>query len=98
MSSQPVQYSPQRIVVGVDGSEGSRSAVRWAAAEAEAHSPELEAVMARLPALPLPLFGPGSTPVPTNIRPLDLEGSDRQDEEALTGRCGRSSAVGSLPS
>ena len=74
MSSQPGQDSPQRIVVGVDGSEGSRSALWWAAAEAEAHSAELEVVMARVPALPLPLLGPDSTPVLTKTRPLDLEG------------------------
>jgi len=98
MSSQPGQGSPQRIGVGVGGSEGSRSTLRWAAAEAEAHRAELEAVMARVPALPLPLFGPGSTPVPTNTRPLDLKGPTARTRRLLTGCCGRSSAVGSLPS
>jgi hypothetical protein len=42
MSPQPGQDSPQHIIVSVDDSEGSRSALRWAAAEAEAHSAELE--------------------------------------------------------
>jgi nucleotide-binding universal stress UspA family protein len=36
----------QRIVVGVDGSETSRQALRWAAAEAELHDAELHVVSA----------------------------------------------------
>jgi nucleotide-binding universal stress UspA family protein len=36
----------QRIVVGVDGSETSRQALRWAASEAEAHDAELHVVCA----------------------------------------------------
>jgi nucleotide-binding universal stress UspA family protein len=65
MTSQPGQHRPQRIVVGVDGSAGSRAALRWAADEAELHDAELEAVMARTPQLPMVLFGPGSIPIPT---------------------------------
>jgi Universal stress protein family len=97
MSSQPGQDSPQRIVVGVDGSEGSRSALWWAAAEAEAHSAELEVVMARVPALPLPSWDrlhPGADQYQTT-RP---GGSDAWTRRLLSGCCGRSSAVGSLPS
>lgn len=49
----------RRIVVGVDGSEGSRHALRWAAAEARAHDAELEAVVSwQYPALTtMPAFG-----------------------------------------
>lgn len=83
MTSQPGQDSRQRIVVGVDGSEGSRAAVRWAAEEAELRDAELEAVMARMPPVPLPLFGPGSFPVPSSTEPLDPEGYARRGEEAL---------------
>lgn len=36
----------QTIVVGVDGSPGSRRALRWAAEEAKAHNAQLQAVMA----------------------------------------------------
>jgi len=42
----------RRYVVGVDGSEGSRAALRWAAAEAARHGAELEVVQ-----MPLHLIG-----------------------------------------
>ena len=83
MTSQPGQHRPQRIVVGVDGSAGSRAGLRWAADEAELRDAELEAVMARTPQLPMVLFGPGSLPIPTATTPLDLEKRGRKGEEVL---------------
>jgi hypothetical protein len=38
--------------------------------EAALRDAELEAVMARMPVLPMALFGPGSTPVPASTAPL----------------------------
>ena len=38
--------STHKIVVGVDGSEGSRAAVQWAVEQAKAVGAELEAVLA----------------------------------------------------
>ena len=61
MTTQPDQEPQRRIVVGVDGSDRSRAALRWAAAEAEAHDAELEAVTVLQPPLPLPLLQPSPT-------------------------------------
>jgi nucleotide-binding universal stress UspA family protein len=83
MTSQPAQPQVQRIVVGVDGSEGSRAALRWAAEEAELRDADLEAVMARMPPLPMALYGPGSTPIPTTTAPLDPQARARMSEQAL---------------
>lgn len=47
------------IVVGVDGSEGSKHALIWAAAEAEHHAARLRAVLAWLPMMPG--LGPGTS-------------------------------------
>jgi len=49
----------RRIVVGVDGSEGSLHALRWAAAEARQHAATLDAVVSwQYPALTtMPAFG-----------------------------------------
>ncbi len=62
----------EKIVVGVDGSEGSRAALRWAWAEATAHGAALEIVTAwQYPVTTsLPAFG--SMPTPD-----DLEGEAR---------------------
>jgi nucleotide-binding universal stress UspA family protein len=60
MTTRPDQRQRRRIVVGVDGSDTSRAALRWAADEAEAHDAELEAVTVLQPPLPLPLFGASS--------------------------------------
>jgi nucleotide-binding universal stress UspA family protein len=51
--------------------------------EAALRDAELEAVMARMPVLPMALFGPGSTPVPASTAPLAREDPDRRDEEVL---------------
>jgi len=42
--SEANEAAGRRYVVGVDGSEGSRAALRWAAAEAARHGAELEVV------------------------------------------------------
>lgn len=47
----------KRIVVAVDGSEGSKHALAWATAEAEHHGATLRAVLAWLPVMPG--LGPG---------------------------------------
>jgi nucleotide-binding universal stress UspA family protein len=47
----------RRYVVGVDGSEGSRAALRWAAVEAARHGAELEVVHAWQPPIRLPVVG-----------------------------------------
>jgi nucleotide-binding universal stress UspA family protein len=83
MTTSPARRRRQRIVVGVDGSAGSRAALRWAAEEAELRDADLEAVMAQMPPLPMPLFGPGSTPVPTTTAPLDPQARTRVSREAL---------------
>jgi nucleotide-binding universal stress UspA family protein len=45
-SAEPVPDGMRRIVVGVDGSETSRHALRWAAQEAAVHRAELHVVHA----------------------------------------------------
>ncbi len=54
----------KRIVVGVDGSPASRTALEWAGDEAVRHGAELVVVTAWLP-IPPPLAGTSST-VPTH--------------------------------
>jgi Universal stress protein family len=97
MTSQPARHHAQHIVVGVDGSEGSRAALRWAAQEAELRDAELEAVMARMPPLPMALFGPGSIPIPTTTAPLDLEARARTSEQASSSSCTRSWRPAAFP-
>jgi nucleotide-binding universal stress UspA family protein len=53
----------RRYVVGVDGSEGSRAALRWAAAEAARHGAELEVVHAWQPPIRLPIVGAVANPL-----------------------------------
>jgi nucleotide-binding universal stress UspA family protein len=50
-----------KFVVGVDGSDGSRGALRWAVDEARVHGAEVVA----LHAWQVPIAPPGVTPVPT---------------------------------
>jgi nucleotide-binding universal stress UspA family protein len=52
-----VMMSPRRLVVGVDGSESSLQALRWAVAEAGRHAAELVAVTTWT-ALPPPIVSP----------------------------------------
>lgn len=46
MASPPMDGPPPRVVVGVDGSESSRAALRWAARRARLTGGVLEAVVA----------------------------------------------------
>src|SRR5215211_3277250 len=82
MSSQEEQERPQRIVVGVDGSEESRAALRWAVDEAELRGAELEAVMAwQLPALEF--VGPTAGYAVPATAVMDREVFARRAEETL---------------
>jgi nucleotide-binding universal stress UspA family protein len=47
--AEPEQANQRRIIVGVDGSEESRAALRWSAEEADLRDAELEAVYAWVP-------------------------------------------------
>ena len=62
----------EKIVVGVDGSEGSRAALRWAWNEAKAHGAALEIVTAWQYPITTSLPAFGSMPTPD-----DLEGEAR---------------------
>ena len=53
----------RRYVVGVDGSEGSRAALRWAAAEAARDGAELEVVHAWQPPIRLPIVDAVANPL-----------------------------------
>jgi nucleotide-binding universal stress UspA family protein len=53
----------ERVLVGIDGSEGSRHALRYAADEARAHDATLAVLLAyRVPPPPVPLGSPASLP------------------------------------
>jgi nucleotide-binding universal stress UspA family protein len=79
-----------RIVVGVDGSEGSVSALRWALAEAAVRAAEIEAVHAW--EVPVPaLMLDGVVPQPADI---DYVGEAR----ATVERCLKEAADGAEPS
>jgi nucleotide-binding universal stress UspA family protein len=75
---------PPHIVVGVDGSEASRSALRWALAEAELRRGEVEAVIAWRPALAL--AAPAARPAASG-RSLEEQGKDAKAriEHVLAG-------------
>ena len=55
---------PGRIVVGVDGSEPSHEALRWAAAEAELRGARIVAAHAWTFVPPTPIGEPGMVPMP----------------------------------
>jgi nucleotide-binding universal stress UspA family protein len=58
MSSDGASSAPGRIVVGVDGSPSSASALRWAVRQSHATGAEVHAVMAWMPPS-VYAFGPG---------------------------------------
>lgn len=65
----------KQIVVGVDGSECSQRALRWAHAEAREHGAELVVVTAWTPQPPSPA-SPGLMFVPdTDVQPDELAGN-----------------------
>ncbi|HYT10477.1 MAG TPA: universal stress protein [Mycobacteriales bacterium] len=72
----------RRIVVGVDGSEESQAALRWAAGEAELHGAELEAVYAWEPPLRLPLVSAPANPLIGSAQ-VDTRVLARRAEETL---------------
>lgn len=78
-----------KIVVGVDGSAGSRAALRWAWAEAKAHGAALEVVTAWQYPITTSLPAFGSMPAPD-----DLQGEARNemlkvlDDEGVTADAG----------
>ncbi len=69
MTSDQKPSSLSRIVVGVDGSEPSEHALRWAQFVATAAGGNLEAVMAWEPFTPLGWLGAGWEVVPENWDP-----------------------------
>jgi nucleotide-binding universal stress UspA family protein len=66
----------RQIVVGVDGSNGSAAALRWAARQAEAMGAELEAVLAYS-------FGLAWADVGSNLEPAFVESATRNATETL---------------
>jgi nucleotide-binding universal stress UspA family protein len=84
MTSQAQRRTWQRIVVGVDGSDESRAALRWAAEEAEAHGADMEAVYAVTPHRLFGAIAPhASQPMPVV---MGEPGADtRRAEPALAG-------------
>jgi nucleotide-binding universal stress UspA family protein len=70
----------RRIVVGVDGSEGARKALRWAVEEADAHDATVEAVHV----WQLPMITPGLGAPMVALDPSDFQrGAAEQLDEAL---------------
>ena len=67
----------ERIVVGIDGSEHSERAARWAAQEALAHGRGLTLAYAILPPVTSAAFGP-SLPVAMNAIDVIREGAERE--------------------
>jgi nucleotide-binding universal stress UspA family protein len=65
----------KRIVVGIDGSQGSRLALDWAVAEARAHGGQIEAVYA--------WHGPSPTLYPIGAVALDVGTFGQRAKEIL---------------
>jgi nucleotide-binding universal stress UspA family protein len=77
-----------RIVVGVDGSDESQAALRWATEEARVHGAELEAVYAWEPPLQLPVVSAPSNPPIGSIQ-VDRKLLARRAEETLEAAVGQ---------
>jgi nucleotide-binding universal stress UspA family protein len=73
------------IVVGVDGSDASREALRWAAEEARLRSTSLVAVYAWSFIPPQPIGDPGMLAVPTGDLPGQLDAEGEVAQAALDG-------------
>jgi nucleotide-binding universal stress UspA family protein len=71
------------IVVGVDGSEASRDAIRWAAEEARLRSTSLVAVYAWSFIPPQPIGDPGMLAVPVGDLPGQLDAEKDAARAAL---------------
>jgi nucleotide-binding universal stress UspA family protein len=82
MSSQSEMARTPRIVVGVDGSEESVAALRWAHAEGEAHQKTVEAVLVW--GVPRFFFGtPGTPAIPVTEALFDTKTILKRAEETL---------------
>ena len=66
------------IVVGVDGSEASNNALRWAARQAELTDAELQVIIAWRP--------PTTYGVPADYSEVDFEGEARKTVDAAVGK------------
>ena len=73
---------PQRIVVGVDGSEASHEALRWAVAEAKLRQSELEVV--HVWHYPATLMGSMGYVSPVDIEEVDAAAQAELDEVLAT--------------
>ena len=73
------------IVVGVDGSDASREALRWAAEEARLRSTSLVAVQAWSFIPPQPIGDPGMLAVPAGDLPGQLDAESEAARVALEG-------------
>ena len=73
------------IVVGVDGSDASREALRWAAEEARLRSTSLVAVYAWSFIPPQPIGDPGMLAVPAGDLPGQLDAESEAAQAALDG-------------
>jgi nucleotide-binding universal stress UspA family protein len=71
------------IVVGVDGSETSHEALRWAAQEARLRSARLVAVYAWSFVAPQPIGDPGMLAVPAGDLPGQLDAESDAAQDAL---------------
>ena len=74
---------PGTIVVGVDGSESSLAAFRWAAEEARVRDARVVAVSAWTFLPPAPLAEPGMVPMPAVDLPGQLDAERAVAEEEL---------------
>jgi nucleotide-binding universal stress UspA family protein len=70
------EHVMERIVVAVDGSDGSKHALAWAAKEAELRGATLDAVLV------ISLYTYGWTPFPLAMEPLQMSADAIRDEAA----------------
>jgi nucleotide-binding universal stress UspA family protein len=84
------EHAPDQIVVGIDGSAPSDTAIRWAAREAAMRNSTLTLLHVVLPGLPVWGLGYSMAPLPTDYGELQqadgkavLESARRVAEEAL---------------
>ena len=80
-TAQSTTVTPHRIVVGVDGSPGSRAAMRWAVIEARRTGAEIEAVNVVAPIVPLDFTGSAmAAPITWDSRELRASALESIDE------------------
>ncbi len=76
---------PGTIVVGVDGSDASHGALRWAVAEAQLRDARVLAVHVWAFIPPTPIGDPGMMPMPAGDYPGQLEAERTAAESELDG-------------